>query len=1332
MNDQGLYFKVRLDNGKLKIDVDQSEQIIKGLSNSVKRESRAMENALSGVKAGIAGAFTLAAAQNFASQVVKVRGEIQALEGSFRTLLGSKAQGDKMLAEVRKYATETPYGLQDISKAAQTMLAFNIDAQKVIPTLKQMGDIAMGDGQKLQSLVLAFSQMSSTGRLMGQDLLQMINAGFNPLVQISEKTGKSIDTLKSEMEKGKISVAMVTEAFAAATSEGGKFHGMMEQQAQGINANLAQLEDAWINFYNEIGEKSEGLIVDSIQGLTHLIENYEQVGKAIGEIIVLYGSYKAALIAIQALHKASIALQAQMVIVQRAAAISQATLTTSQITATAVTRALQVAWSRLNATMLVNPYVLAAGAITALGYAIYKMSTATSEAEERAIRLQEAKDEATKSAEKENIELERLFHAYNKAVKGTEGYEKAKKAIIDKYGTQIAQLQGENKEVWNLSAAYDQLKKSAIEAANARAYQRYADESDTRTADIIASEKKNLEKELIAFYGGNKNKAYGDIRYINELLNSGNEIPKEFLSRYNQTNYRVDNLGVGGREGGMKIIKTNTNEILNSITAISAAVKTNKEEIKEAKELFGIKEGDAVVIEPEVKTLPPKPELTDAEKNELARRKKRHEEALRREKEYRQELEQLYLESQMELTEKRIAAMDEGYEKELAQIEFNHKRMLFENEKRLKEALEKERDIQEVLWEGDPKNADKIKSGEIFNRESVTMETLRKNNPQALEVYEQYVKLAASIREKAEFEATKKIAKNTEDTAIQTAEKIADQAFRWADVRKNHADSILSGTIFNWETDRKVAALIIELSNLEEKLEALKRLQEQNPTDETAADIEDISNNIKKVNNELEKTPNEKLIEMVKYFGMLAQKLGGLGGSVGEFFSGLASEIDNLTIALDKSASKTQKYAAAISAAVGMINMIVSASKNRKLAEEEYYRNAIALSHNYALALNEQLRLQGQLSGGGFMRDYSSEITSSFKAMTEASKSYNDALKKLEEGKAKVGNRDAIDWGNVGSGAASGAAIGATIGSVVPVIGNVVGGVVGAVVGGIVGLFGGKKKKDIFGGLLDVYPELIDGQGKLNKELAEQLIATNQLDDNTKQLVQNVLDWDQALKESSDAIREITVQLADDLGVSIHNALVDAFAAGEDASERMFDAANRSLGSFIDNLLYSTIFSDTFKNFGQRLADSLNIDSGGDGNIVDDYQWLMDKLEEGSEEYEKRKKELQDYATSQGFNLWSTTDMRVGANKGLAAMSQDTAEELNGRFTAIQGHTYSMMNNIADIKSMFEIDQTRAAQQLVHLANIDSNTSRLSSIESDMKGVRNAIELISERGIKLR
>lgn len=124
----------------------------------------------------------------------------------------------------------TTSGLQD---NARLLLNFNAVAEnEVVPTLKMLGDITGGDKQRMDSLTLAFAQSASAGRLMGQDLLQMINAGFNPLQVMADKTGKSIGVLKDEMSKGKITTEMVVQAFKDATAEGGKFYGLMNDQSQ--------------------------------------------------------------------------------------------------------------------------------------------------------------------------------------------------------------------------------------------------------------------------------------------------------------------------------------------------------------------------------------------------------------------------------------------------------------------------------------------------------------------------------------------------------------------------------------------------------------------------------------------------------------------------------------------------------------------------------------------------------------------------------------------------------------------------------------------------------------------------------------------------------------------------------------------------------------------------------------------------------------------------------------------------------------------------------------------------------------------------------------------
>ncbi len=159
--------------------------------------------------------------------------EREKVQVAFDVLLrGDTKASEALREEIRQYGMITPYMTVDLQEAAKMMLSFGIAQDKIMPNMKALGDIAMGDKNKLNSLTLAFSQMTSAGKLSGEDLLQMINAGFNPLSEISRKTGKSIGVLKDEMSKGKISADMVTQAFYSATQAGGQFYGMTEKMGQ--------------------------------------------------------------------------------------------------------------------------------------------------------------------------------------------------------------------------------------------------------------------------------------------------------------------------------------------------------------------------------------------------------------------------------------------------------------------------------------------------------------------------------------------------------------------------------------------------------------------------------------------------------------------------------------------------------------------------------------------------------------------------------------------------------------------------------------------------------------------------------------------------------------------------------------------------------------------------------------------------------------------------------------------------------------------------------------------------------------------------------------------
>ena len=160
---------------------------------------------------------------------------------AFKTLVGNETAAAKMLGDIYNFAAKTPFEPLDLENNAKMMLGFGVSTQKVVPYLKQLGDIAMGDKEKLGGLSLVFGQVASAGKMQGQDLMQFINAGFNPLKELQKMTGKTYAELQDMMSKGRIGFDAVAAAIAHATSEGGAFNGMSDKLSQTVSGKFSTM-----------------------------------------------------------------------------------------------------------------------------------------------------------------------------------------------------------------------------------------------------------------------------------------------------------------------------------------------------------------------------------------------------------------------------------------------------------------------------------------------------------------------------------------------------------------------------------------------------------------------------------------------------------------------------------------------------------------------------------------------------------------------------------------------------------------------------------------------------------------------------------------------------------------------------------------------------------------------------------------------------------------------------------------------------------------------------------------------------------------------------------
>ena len=695
-------FVISLDSRAFKSGSEEVKAQVRRITDEVKVEGGKMQREFDSIGKSMGSsmgkylaAFGGAAVfKQLIGDMVRVRGEFQKADTAIRTMLGSKEKADELMSQVRDYAKISPLEFGDITKATQTMLSFDVEAAKVPGYIKAIGDISMGESGKFQQLSLAFSQMSATGKLMGQDLLQMINAGFNPLAVIAEKTGKSIAQLKDEMSKGKISAQQVQQAFIDATSAGGKFFNMSENAAKIIEGQMSMLSDAVDAAFNEVGTKSEGIITGAISGVTKLVENYEAVAKAIGLLIANYGVYKTAVITVTA--------------VEQAHGIAAAA-------AAAKTSILKVAQDALNKSMLANPYVAAAVALSALVSAIVAAATATDAFDEAQKSLEEAAAGVDASTASEMSKLDALYKKLLEAEEGSEAYKKIKQQIIDQYSQYYAGLEAEWEKVGNLALMYDKLTDAIRKSIAARQLKSFVDKQMDANDKVVQEKLDDAYKKLIDKYG----KARGTELYKKffkfATQGDGKDMDAQDWKDLEKATMWTTRWGKNATDGIVDF-RVSVKELAYDIQKSN---KATLESIELYKEMYGITE------EIKEETTTPTKEPTYTDPKELARQKRAAEKAARDRARIAKEqadeydkITEIHLHQmteqgrksadlELEVREAEIRAMRQGTKKTLAEIELARDKEITSVTRWYEDLRQKRIDEAKKLWDAQKKNEGK-------------------------------------------------------------------------------------------------------------------------------------------------------------------------------------------------------------------------------------------------------------------------------------------------------------------------------------------------------------------------------------------------------------------------------------------------------------------------------------------------------------------------------------------------------------------------------------------------------------------------------------------------
>lgn len=267
----------------------------------------------------------------------------------FATLLGDDKKGSQTYKNLKGYADKTPYESTDVLKAGETLLNYGVADSKLLTYVKQLGDISGGSAERLQYLSLAFGQVSAKGHLAGQEVLQMVNAGFNPLQEISRTTGKSMDELSKMMEKGQISLAMVTNALQSSTSEGGRFYGMMDKLSNTLQGQLSTFMDKLKTVAADIGSAILPLLTQALSFLNIAVQKvvglFSSLAKWVNAnrngLIALTAAVVAGYLAYKAYHGWQVLSYLWMM----RTSVMQAITTSTTLSLTAATTALNAAFA---------------------------------------------------------------------------------------------------------------------------------------------------------------------------------------------------------------------------------------------------------------------------------------------------------------------------------------------------------------------------------------------------------------------------------------------------------------------------------------------------------------------------------------------------------------------------------------------------------------------------------------------------------------------------------------------------------------------------------------------------------------------------------------------------------------------------------------------------------------------------------------------------------------------------------------------------------------------------------------------------------------------------
>lgn len=363
-----------------------------------------------GLKNQIANVYSIYTLERFVRGLYTIGGEFQKQRIALTSIIGDSMKAETIFNRIKDLAVVSPFQFKELASYAKQLSAYSIPYEELYDTTKRLADISAGVGVDMGRIILAYGQVRSAAFLRGQELRQFTEAGIPLVDELAKRFTKLTGVVTSagdvfdKISRKEVSFGMVKDVLWELTDEGGKFYNMQEALAESLAGKWSNLQDAWDVMMADIAESNSGVLSDSLEILTKLMKHWEAVAAILGALVGAYGFYKAAVIAVNAAHKAETAMRTITFITN---------LTRARQGLTAVTRAQAVAQWALNAAMKANPWMIAITAVGALAGLYFTLREKTKSAAETIrefnVQVQEQNEKISEAKNKANSYISTMF-----------------------------------------------------------------------------------------------------------------------------------------------------------------------------------------------------------------------------------------------------------------------------------------------------------------------------------------------------------------------------------------------------------------------------------------------------------------------------------------------------------------------------------------------------------------------------------------------------------------------------------------------------------------------------------------------------------------------------------------------------------------------------------------------------------------------------------------------------------------------------------------------------------------------------------------------------------